>query len=92
MIVIYTIYTQSKYDVIYIACTCIYIYIYIQYGYGMATIYTRDVPDTTLPDTGFNRIVIYRIPDIPDSSKLKHNSFKCLYTRFTNLKNRNIIR
>ena len=59
MIVIYTIYTQSKYDVIYIACTCIYIYIYIQYGYGMATIYTRDVPDTTLPDTGFNRIVVY---------------------------------
>ena len=35
---------------------------------------TRDVPDTTLPDTGFNRIVIYRIPDIPDSSKLKHLS------------------
>ena len=27
----------------------------------------RDVPDTTLPDTGFNRIVIYRIPDIPDT-------------------------
>ena len=35
---------------------------------------TRDVPDTTLPDTGFNRIVIYRIPDIPDSSKFKHKS------------------
>ena len=31
----------------------------------------RDVPDTTLPDTGFNRIVIYRITD---SSKFKHNS------------------
>ena len=25
------------------------------------------VPDTTLPDTGFNRIAIYRIPDIPDT-------------------------
>ena len=24
---------------------------------------SRDVPDTTLPDTGFNRRVIYRIPD-----------------------------
>ena len=24
-------------------------------------IINRDVPDTTLPDTGFNRIVIYRI-------------------------------
>ena len=34
-------------------------------------IYNRDVPDTTLPDTGFNRIVIYRIPD---SSKFKHKS------------------
>ena len=31
----------------------------------------RDVPDTTLPDTGFNRIVVYRIPD---TSKVKHNS------------------
>ena len=30
----------------------------------------RDVPDTTLPDTGFNRIVIYRIPDIPDNETL----------------------
>ena len=28
---------------------------------------SRDVPDTTLPDTGFNRIVIYRIPDILDT-------------------------
>ena len=28
---------------------------------------SRDVPDTTLPDTGFNRIVINRIPDIPDT-------------------------
>ena len=28
----------------------------------------RDVPDTTLPDTGFNRIAIYRILDIPDST------------------------
>ena len=26
-------------------------------------ILTRDVPDTTLPDIGFNRIVIYRMPD-----------------------------
>ena len=34
----------------------------------------RDVPDATLPDTGFNWIVIYRIPDIPDSSKFKHKS------------------
>ena len=34
----------------------------------------RVVPDTILPDTGFNRIVIYRIPDIPDSSKHKHKS------------------
>ena len=30
-------------------------------------LYSRDVPDTTLPDTGFNRIVIYRIPDILDT-------------------------
>ena len=34
----------------------------------------RDVPDTTLPDTAFNRIVVYRIYRIPDSSKFKHNS------------------
>ena len=34
----------------------------------------RDVPDTTLLDTGFNRIVIYRIYRIPDSSKFKHKS------------------
>ena len=27
----------------------------------------RDVPDTTLPDTGFNQIVICQIPDIPDT-------------------------
>ena len=32
----------------------------------------RDVPDTTLPDTGFNWIVIYRILD---SSKFKHKSY-----------------
>ena len=37
-------------------------------------LYSRDVPDTTLPDTGFNRIVIYRIPD---SSKFKvHKSLR----------------
>ena len=34
----------------------------------------KDVPDTTLPDTGFNRIAIFRIPDIPDSSKFKRKS------------------
>ena len=28
------------------------------------SVHIRDVPDTTLPDTGFNRIVIYRIPDL----------------------------
>ena len=27
----------------------------------------RDVSDTTLPNIGFNRIVIYRIPDILDT-------------------------
>ena len=74
MIVIYTIYTQSKYDVIYIACTCIYIYIYNN-GYGMVTIYIRDVPDTTLPDTGFNRIVIHRIPDSSLRFKFKQNMY-----------------
>ena len=31
----------------------------------------RDVPDTTSPDTGFNWIVLYRIPDC---SKFKHKS------------------
>ena len=36
----------------------------------------RDVPDTTLPDTGFNRIVIYRIPD---SSKHKHKILNDYY-------------
>ena len=35
-----------------------------------------DAPDNTLPDTGFNRLVIYRIPDIPDSSKFKHKSYR----------------
>ena len=71
--------------------------------------YIRDVLDTILPDTGFNRIVIYRIYRIPDSSKFKHKSLQMkaqlvkpvkydlssrssLYTSFTNLKNRNIIR
>ena len=37
-------------------------------------VFIRDVPDTTLQDTRFNRIAIYRIPDIPDSSKFKHKS------------------
>ena len=37
----------------------------------VSPVYVRYVPDTTLPDTGFNRIVIYRIPEIPDSSKFK---------------------
>ena len=27
------------------------------------SLHCRDVPDTTLPDTGFNRIVVYQIPD-----------------------------
>ena len=30
---------------------------------GIRPFIFRDVPDTTLSDTGFNRIVIYRIPD-----------------------------
>ena len=38
--------------------------------------YIRDVLDTILPDTGFNRIVIYRIYRIPDSSKFKHKSLQ----------------
>ena len=37
-------------------------------------VFIRDVPDTTLQDTRFNRIAIYRIPDIPDGSKFKHKS------------------
>ena len=48
-----------------------YIYI-IYYNFGCTCISSRD---TTLPDTGFNQIVIYRILDIPDSSsKFKHKS------------------
>ena len=48
-------------------------------GIGIYIILTRDVPDTTLQDTGFNWIVIYQIPDIsdtgiPDNSKFKHKS------------------
>ena len=40
--------------------------------YGKKTwIEYRDVPDTTLLDTGINRIVIYRIPD---SSMFKQKS------------------
>ena len=30
--------------------------------------------DTTLPDTEFNGMVIYRIPDMPDISKFKRKS------------------
>ena len=29
-------------------------------------LHVRDLPDTTLPDTGFNRIVIYQMPEILD--------------------------
>ena len=38
-------------------------------------LYSRDVPDTTLPDTGFNRIVIYRIPDSSLQFKFKQNMY-----------------
>ena len=47
-------------------------------GIGKASnyqLYGRDVPDTTLPDTGFNRIVIYRILDISNS---KQNMYICV--------------
>ena len=37
-------------------------------------LFVRDVPDTTLLDTGFNRIVIYWLSDLLDSSKFKHKS------------------
>ena len=42
----------------------------------------RDVPDTTLLDTRFNQIVIYRIPD---SSKFKHKSQRVEWEYYNNI-------
>ena len=51
------------------ATSCSFTERYITTIREIENIRIRDVPDTNLPDTGFNRIALYQIPD---SSKFKH--------------------